>query len=236
MTRFPILLVGALLAVPGFASELVCLKTGFCLHADSHTQKGANLRLQVGSGSIEIPPADIAGITSEPSSPANRPEPVKASVANTDPRLLLAEAAEAEGIDADFVRSVARVESGFRPDAVSSKGALGLMQLMPGTAKELAVDPMQARENALGGAKYLRALLLRYHYNSALALAAYNAGPGAVARFGGVPPYAETRNYVLKVTREYDRLRAERARALKAAAMHAPKPGNRDGAEAAEEN
>jgi soluble lytic murein transglycosylase-like protein len=94
------------------------------------------------------------------------------------------------------------------------------MQLMPGTARDLGVDATQAGDNALGGAKYLRALLLRYHCNSALALAAYNAGPGAVQRFGGVPPYAETRNYVRRVTREYDRELQQATRA-KAASLGA---------------
>jgi soluble lytic murein transglycosylase-like protein len=79
------------------------------------------------------------------------------------------------------------------------------MQLIPSTAAELGVNANQADENARGGAKYLRTLLLRYHGDSVLALAAYNAGPGAVDKFGGVPPYEETRRYVLKVLREYER-------------------------------
>jgi soluble lytic murein transglycosylase-like protein len=77
---------------------------------------------------------------------------------------------------------------------------------MPGTAASLGIDPNRAVENAQGGAMYLRSLLLRYHGNSALALAAYNAGPGAVERFGSVPPYEETRRYIVKVLREYTRL------------------------------
>jgi soluble lytic murein transglycosylase-like protein len=105
-----------------------------------------------------------------------------------------------------LIRSVARIESGFQQNAVSTKGAIGLMQLMPGTAVSLGVNPNLAMENAQGGAMYLRALLLRYHGDSALALAAYNAGPGAVKQFGTVPPYEETRRYVVKVLKEYERL------------------------------
>jgi len=98
------------------------------------------------------------------------------------------------------VKAVAAVESGFNPAAVSAAGALGLMQLMPATAKSLGVsnllDPVQSEE---GAARYLRHLLDQFHGNLTLALAAYNAGPGAVSRFGGVPPYAETRAYVSRV-------------------------------------
>jgi soluble lytic murein transglycosylase-like protein len=121
------------------------------------------------------------------------------------PDSILNHAAYAEGLDEDFVHSVAKVESGLRQTAVSKKGAIGLMQLMPSTAAELGVDPTRAPDNAQGGAMYLRDLLIRYRGNSALALAAYNAGPGAVARFGGVPPYEETRRYVVLVLREYGR-------------------------------
>jgi soluble lytic murein transglycosylase-like protein len=121
------------------------------------------------------------------------------------PQAVLKVAAERAGVDELFVRSVAKVESGLRQEAVSKKGALGLMQLMPGTAAELGVDPLQADQNASGGAKYLRALLEQYRYNPVLALAAYNAGPRAVTRYGGVPPYYETRTYVVRVLKEYDR-------------------------------
>jgi len=110
-----------------------------------------------------------------------------------------------QGLDEDFVGSVAKVESGLRQTAISKKGAIGLMQLMPSTAAELRVNPTRAPENAKGGAMYLRDLLIRYQGNSALALAAYNAGPGAVAKFGGVPPFEETRRYIVLVLREYGR-------------------------------
>ncbi len=117
----------------------------------------------------------------------------------TDFDQLIERVASREGIDENLVRAVVEVESGFRPDAVSSAGAIGLMQLMPQTAKSLGVgDPFDPVANLVGGARFLRTLLGRFQ-SVPLALAAYNAGPAAVEEFGGVPPYAETKAYVSKV-------------------------------------
>jgi hypothetical protein len=114
---------------------------------------------------------------------------------------VIVEHARLHGIRPDLVRAVVQVESGFNPYARSPKGALGLMQLMPATARELGVaDPFNAAENIRGGVAYLRRLLDRYGNDEQLALAAYNAGPGAVDRYGeSVPPYRETQNYVSRI-------------------------------------
>jgi soluble lytic murein transglycosylase-like protein len=118
------------------------------------------------------------------------------------PEELAAQAAKKYGLPESFVRSVMKAESGLRQEAISPKGALGLMQLMPDTARQLGVNPRNPKENTEGGAQYLRDLLARYEDRPdqvVLALAAYNAGPGAVDRYHGVPPYRETRLYILRV-------------------------------------
>ena len=209
------------------SEALVCLTSGFCLHADSYIEKQGNSVLHVGSGTMEIPSRDIAEVRLLVSASPLAASPAPPLPRSENSQALLAKAAEAQGMDLDFLRSIAKVESDFHQDAISSKGAIGLMQLLPSTARELRVDPTRANENALGGAKYIRELLLRYHNNSALALAAYNAGPGAVNRFGGVPPFDETVKYVRRVTREYDRLRAVTAK-TKPMAVAANSPSARD--------
>ncbi len=112
-------------------------------------------------------------------------------------------AARTTGLDINLLTAVARVESCFDPKARSSAGAEGVMQLMPGTARELGVtNSMNASSNIMGGARYLAKMLTRHDGDLTLALASYNAGPGAVDRHGGVPPYPETQAYVAKVTKQ----------------------------------
>ena len=115
---------------------------------------------------------------------------------------LIEEYARANGVSADLVRAVIQAESNFNPRAVSAKGAMGLMQLMPATARELGVsDPFHPAQNIRGGVTYLARLLAKYDQNVELALAAYNAGAGNVERYGNaVPPFKETREYVKKIT------------------------------------
>jgi soluble lytic murein transglycosylase-like protein len=117
---------------------------------------------------------------------------------------LIEEHATAQAVSPELVRAVIQAESAFNPRARSHKGAMGLMQLMPATAAEFSVlDPYDPRENIRAGVAYLKQLLVRYADES-LALAAYNAGPAAVARYGTIPPYRETRNYVEKIRRATD--------------------------------
>jgi soluble lytic murein transglycosylase-like protein len=114
------------------------------------------------------------------------------------------QAAARHNVDPNLVRSVVKVESNFNPNAVSRKGAMGLMQLMPGTARSLNVtNPFDPEQNVDAGVRHLKRLLESYGGNVPLSLAAYNAGTGAVARSAGVPRYRETRNYVRRITNLY---------------------------------
>jgi soluble lytic murein transglycosylase-like protein len=191
------------------AGEFVVLSNGFRIHADSHSADGTVLRLQTSQGVIEIQASTVAAFEQEdytapavaPSAPAPAPTYVTAQE-------LITRAAIHAGLPPAIVHSVARAESGYREDAVSPKGAIGLMQLMPKTAAELDVDPRDPAQNAEAGAKYLRDLLQRYEndpHQVSKALAAYNAGPGAVDKYHGIPPYPETIQYVNRVLRQYQK-------------------------------
>jgi soluble lytic murein transglycosylase-like protein len=202
-------------ALPLWAGEYVVLGHGFRLHADRHEVSGSIVRIFAGEGVTEMPAAGVEGYELEdaPAPAAATKETPGSSVeqavppAGLSPRELAAEAAKKYSLPESFVTSVMRAESGFQPRAVSPKGAVGLMQLMPETARQLGVDPANPRENATGGAQYLRDLLAKYENEPnqvLLALAAYNAGPGAVERYHGVPPFRETREYILRVLRNWD--------------------------------
>ncbi len=119
---------------------------------------------------------------------------------------IIQEASKKYGIDENVITAVIQQESSFNPNATSSCGAMGLMQLMPGTAKSLGVqDPFNAEENIMAGCMYLRQKIDEFG-NLPMALAAYNAGSGAVRKYGGIPPYKETQAYVQKITHSIDRL------------------------------
>jgi len=197
--RHTALILALLLTLPCLGEETIYLTTGFSFKAQSHVLQGNSIVIHTATGTLEFPQSQVARIEADET--AAYPAP------GTNPTLpdLLRAAATSEGLEPELVESVARVESGLRPDAVSPKGARGLMQLLPATMAELGAGANDAVSNALAGSKYLRELLIRYHGDYVLALAAYNAGCGAVAKYHGVPPYPETVQYVLKVLREYHR-------------------------------
>jgi soluble lytic murein transglycosylase-like protein len=201
------MLIALAAALPVYGGEYAVLSNGFRIHAERHEIAGSSVLLYTKDGVIEIPAASVASFETEestappapvpPAAPARAPQPVK------DPTTLVRDAARRTGLPSALVESMARVESNLRPDAVSPKGALGVMQLMPATARELAADPHDTAQNIDAGARLLRELLIKYDGNVVKALSAYNAGAGAVDRYRGMPPYAETRDYVDKVIRAY---------------------------------
>jgi soluble lytic murein transglycosylase-like protein len=208
-----------LLALPLWAGEYAVLANGFRVHVDRHEVDGTRIRLYSDGGFTQIPASAIVSFEQEegvapppalPTTPAPAP-PIPA--APPTPAELASHAAQRYALPESFVRSVMKAESGFHPDARSPKGAIGLMQLMPDTARVLGVNPNNPKENAEGGAQYLRDLLAKYEGDPdqvLLALAAYNAGPGAVEKYHGVPPYRETREYILRVLRNWDRQQQSR--------------------------
>ena len=131
---------------------------------------------------------------------------LKAQKADIDE--LIATFSEKYDVDGDFIKAIIKQESGFNAKATSKKGAMGLMQLMPKTAESLGVvDAYNPSENIEGGVKYLKGLLEKYDNNKELALAAYNAGPGTVKKYGGIPPYKETQNYVNAIMGTYNKVK-----------------------------
>lgn len=198
------------LAFPAFGGEYAVLSTGFRIHAERHEVEGASVRLYTKDGMIQLPSASVASFeTEEYVPPAPVPiaaaEPAPAPLRKTDTKTLVQEAAIRNSLPPAFVASVAKAESAMKQSSISPKGAIGVMQLMPGTAKALDADPHDTEQNIDAGTRLLRDLLLKYDGDVVKALAAYNAGPGAVDRYKGLPPYRETQDYVNKVIRDYQK-------------------------------
>jgi soluble lytic murein transglycosylase-like protein len=204
------------------AMEHVTLKNGFELDCVRREIVGDKVRLYLaGKGTVaaedsnylEVAADSVIRVETIPDVPqrvavVKMPGPVTIITAPTKEEMheMLAHAGAKHNIDEDLLASVVRAESGGQARAVSRTGAKGLMQLMPGTASAMGVDDaFRPDQNISGGTAYLDWLLTRYHDNVALALAAYNAGPGAVDKYHGVPPYRETREYVARVIREFNR-------------------------------
>ena len=201
------------------AAERVSLRNGFEVRCHHHADSAGKTRLYLSPSEdnyIEFQTAEIAAVEQLPDPPpepsattpiAPQPPPESTKLSPADLREMLAKAGNAHNLDVDLLASLVKAESGGNAHAVSRAGARGLMQLMPSTASDLGVtDSFQPEQNVRGGSTYLDSLLVRYHDNLSLALAAYNAGPAAVDRYHGIPPYHETRAYVARVIHEFNRL------------------------------
>jgi soluble lytic murein transglycosylase-like protein len=199
-----LLLALALLALARSGSaEIALLTSGTTLKLDGHRVEDGLVVLELrGGGEIGVPASAVRGFVPDEVVQEVAGEAVSAEGGNL--RALATEAANRHGIDPELVLAVVSVESAFRPEAVSPKGAQGLMQLMPRTAASLGVeDAFDPEQNLDGGTRHLGGLLALYGGDVERALAAYNAGEGAVARHGGIPPFRETREYVRKVLERY---------------------------------
>lgn len=217
-----------LAALPCLAAQSAVLKNGFSIRYERLEPMGLMTRLYIsadGSSFVDVSTSDIdhvEAVSSEPAPviqkrlaasqapPTNQsPDPRKDARRQPNPidlDQLVASTSGAYQLDPDLVNSVIRAESGFNVRAVSPKGARGLMQLMPQTASQLGVqNAFDPQANVEGGTRYLRELLERYNFDLIKALAAYNAGPERVEQYGGVPPYYETKAYVARIVRDFNR-------------------------------
>ncbi len=183
-------------------AELVTLRGGGVLSVQTYHEDGDSAVLVLRSGGVVVCRREL--VVSVSPDEVKRPEPVPPVVEAPAPRVdapygdAIDRISREHGVDARLVHAIVRVESGYRPDARSRRGAMGLMQLMPGTAHRFGVvDPYDPLANLDGGVRYLKILLEQFELP--LALAAYNAGESAVLRFQGIPPFAETRAYVRQV-------------------------------------
>ena len=208
----------AMTALPCRAADSAVLRNGFSIHHERRQVIGAITRLFVdgdNSSFVDIPTSEIdhfEAVPDQPVAPLNKQssqelaqhaQPVQRPI---DLNEVIRSASGTYRLDPDLVNSVIRAESGFNVRAVSPKGAQGLMQLMPGTASQLGVrNTFDPQANVEGGTRYLRELLERYNFDLIKALAAYNAGPHRVEQYGGVPPYYETKAYVARIVRDFNR-------------------------------
>lgn len=216
--------------VMAHAFERVTLRNGFtydCARDQAIDRAHTRLFLseQGNSSYVDVPTTDIVAVIAMPAPlpvPGPAREGLQASPAKVDVPTLLSSAGLIHDIDVDLLASLVHAESNGHSRAVSRTGAQGLMQLMPSTARHLGVvDSFAPDQNINGGTSYLDWLLRRYHDNLALALAAYNAGPAAVDRYHGIPPFRETRAYVVRVMTEFKQRKAALASAHPAATLQA---------------
>ena len=213
-------LLAASLSAPLLAAEHITLRNGFDLICDHREVSGEHVRLYLtaaGPDFMEVSATDIANSELVQLSAPEPPAAPATAATSSDPtpaeiHEMAAKAGAAHDLDVELLASVIRAESNGNVRAVSRAGARGLMQLMPDTASKLGVtDSFRADQNISGGTAYLNALLKHYNDNLALALAAYNAGPAAVDRYHGIPPYRETRRYVARIIHDFNRRKTEAA-------------------------
>jgi len=226
-----IITVLVVMTLPCLAGEVAVLKNGFSIQHARREVVGSVTRLYVnadGASFVDVPSAEIdhfesapevlpSGARSSVGAPSTKQPREFPARPVTDLSTVVNEASGRYRLDPDLVNSVIKAESGFNVRAVSPKGAQGLMQLMPGTASQLGVpNTFDAQANVEGGTKYLRELLERYNFDLIKALAAYNAGPQRVEQFGGVPPYHETRAYVARIVRDFNKKKIAQEKAASA--------------------
>jgi soluble lytic murein transglycosylase-like protein len=222
----------AVTALPCLAAESAVLRNGFEIRHERRQVIGDVTRLYVntdGSSFVDVPTLEIDHFEGAASEAASTK--VQASSNNIKQRADLNKLVNAASgmykLDPDLVTSVIRAESGFNVHAVSPKGAQGLMQLMPQTASQLGVqNAFDPQANVEAGSRYLRELLERYDFDLIKALAAYNAGPQRVAQYGGVPPYCETKAYVARIVRDFNRKKLAQKSAPAAAGGASVKKAN----------
>lgn len=207
-TSLPLVLVFALSA-GAVSADTLYLKTGKALKIEALRCDRATCVAAVRGGEVEVRASDVARVEPDEETdaePANAPSALPVDPAARTIEQMVEDAARAYALPRSLVRAVARAESAFDPLAVSPRGAQGVMQLMPSTARDLGVDDaLNPAQNIDAGARLLRQLLEKYDGRVAEALAAYNAGAGAVARYRGVPPYRETRGYIRKVVGDFEK-------------------------------
>jgi hypothetical protein len=206
--------IAALLSAVPASAEIVLLSSKRTLSVRSHRVEGDSIILTLrGGGEVtcdkslieRIDPDEVPYVEPVVASAEQAPAPVPAQperslLDGTPYAEIIATLAQAHGVDPMLVSALIQVESGYKPRARSRKGAMGLMQLMPSTAREYKVgNPFEPKANIEAGIKHLKSLIDRFNGANELALAAYNAGPGAVEKFNGIPPYRETRNYVTRI-------------------------------------
>jgi hypothetical protein len=219
----------AVCSLPCFSSEVAVLKNGFSIKHERRQVVGDVTRLYVsadGTSFVDVPTAEIEHFEAASDDAASGPRrPASGTISKmrfparpeVDLNQVVNDASGRYRLDPDLVNAVIKAESDFKVHAISPKGAQGLMQLMPGTASQLGVgNTFDPQANVEGGTKYLRELLEKYNFDLIKALAAYNAGPQRVQQFGGVPPYYETRAYVARVVRDFNKKKVAQEKAANA--------------------